>query len=199
MQAAHCGSRKAGRALRCPCCRSDRWMWADKALGGHMRLCTASLHEVYSRLVDETGSDTAVQLADDIARVCADAGYYRGLLLESGAAPLVDAVLKAARSSDTREGRLEIEALRKALRNAGHPDGLSAERTAVPSSGIIRRQSDPPRERLFLCPLRRCSRYWFPVAHRGESVPICGHRASPARPGLARHLGELLRPPGAAL
>lgn len=166
--------------MRCGFLVADRQIRADRVLGGHMRLCTPNPIKFYSRLVDETGSDPAVQLADDIARVCSDAGFYQGLLLESGKAPLVDAVLKAAKSSDTREGRVEIEALRKALRDAGHRDGLSAGRTAVPSAGIIRPR-DLRHESLFLCPLRRCSRYWFPVAHPGEPVPICAAAGLPLR------------------
>lgn len=130
--------------------------------------------------MDEADFNAAERLADDIAQVCADPGFYRGLLLESGTVSLVDAVLDAAGSSDTREGRVEIEALRMALRKAGHPEELSAGRTAAPSAGIIRHRPSQ-RERLFLCPLRRCSRYWFPADHPGEQVPVCAAAGLPLR------------------
>lgn len=131
--------------------------------------------------MDDIGSDGASQLAEEIARVCAYAELYRGLLLKSGAAHLVDAVLAAARSSDTRDGRLETEALRDALHRAGHPGGLSEGRAAAPSVGIITMITRRRNERLFLCPLRRCSRYWFPADHAGEPVPICSAADLPLR------------------
>ena len=116
--------------------------------------------------------EEAVRTADDLARVCTDADFYRGLL--GTTAHFVDAVLTAARSGDISGVRTAIEALSQALGQAGHPGGLSVTRGLIPSGspGPI---PPPPRpyERLFLCPLRCCSRYWFPADHAGEEIPHC--------------------------
>lgn len=109
--------------------------------------------------------DSLEAAADDLARVCADADFYREL--PGIAAGLVDAVLAAARSGDIPGMRAAIGALREALRQAGYP-GLSVTRSPGPISPAPR-----PYESVFLCPLRCCSRYWFPAGHAGEEIPLC--------------------------
>lgn len=116
--------------------------------------------------------------ADAIARVCAEPDFYREVV-GGQAAHLVDAVLAAALSSDAQDLRLALEALDDALYRAGYVVGVTGGADRGPVSLV--RTVVRPSERVFLCPQRRCSRYWLAADHVGEPIPTCSVSGLPLR------------------
>lgn len=116
--------------------------------------------------------------ADAIARVCAEPDFYREVV-GGEAADVVDAVLAAALSSGVQDLRIALKALDDALYRVGHVVGVTG---TVDRGPVLRgRTMVRPSERVFLCPQRRCSRYWLAADHVDEPIPTCSVSGLPLR------------------
>ncbi|MFF8594450.1 hypothetical protein ACF061_23955 [Streptomyces sp. NPDC015220] len=120
--------------------------------------------------------EAARTVAERLAVVCRNLNEIRADLSDTpSGADAVDRVLEAARGS----GNLgtALSALHAALQ-AADPHGLDGytadgHSTRGPAGGALPAGTgrSRPGERVYLCPERRCTRYWWPVA--AVAVPAC--------------------------
>lgn len=119
------------------------------------------------------------RVADGIAFVCGRLTDIRTCLEEDGDVAVLDRFLVAMRSGEDPAAMLED--LHAALQAAGDAFGIfGGLRGAGPASAPHGVGSPRPAEVLYLCPVRRCSRYWWPDSP--GALPVCGLAGEPLRP-----------------
>jgi hypothetical protein len=118
-------------------------------------------------------------VADALARLCACPDRYRDALAED-ARRLVDDLLGQDSLSES-EIRAGLDRLHEALLRSGHRYGIFGQGQRALDPVPIGSVGPNRSEVLFLCPDRRCSRFFLPADHPGEPVPRCSVFGKPLR------------------
>lgn len=126
---------------------------------------------------------SAEEIAAAIGYVCRDPEQLRDVLSGDERA-LVDQVLANALNGNLDTVRALLDRLHTALRQAGDPRGVygqalrrmpsSVRGTAPLGNSMVR-----PAETIYLCPIGRCSRFWFPDDRSPADVPNCSASGVP--------------------
>ncbi|MET9547121.1 hypothetical protein ABZY36_17665 [Streptomyces sp. NPDC006627] len=136
------------------------------------------------RMADEL-SPADIRTADALAYVCANIDDIRDTLRDSGPEhmALLDELLTAA--CDNGDLGPLLDALHAVVQAGGDARGVYVWVSEVSTRGLpcigpaTVPGFGPPSETAFLCPLRRCTRFWLPRA--GEPEPCCEINGVPLR------------------
>jgi hypothetical protein len=134
----------------------------------------------------ESSDGPADAVVDGIAYVCDSLAAIRARLESDGDPLVLDRLLAALRSGKDPAGPLEelntaLQAAGDALGVYGHTRGDYGNTRGDYGPGASPHGIGPPRpaEVLYLCPGRRCSRYWLPDP--SAAVPRCTLEGEPLR------------------
>jgi hypothetical protein len=126
---------------------------------------------------------SAEEIAAAIGYVCGDPEQLRDVLPGDERA-LVDQVLANALNGPLETAKELLDRLHVALRRAGDPRGVYGQvlrkipwfgRGTAPLGSSTAR----PAETIYLCPIGRCTRFWFPDGRSRADVPNCSASGVP--------------------
>jgi hypothetical protein len=128
---------------------------------------------------DWEGFVDADQVADGLAVVCDKLTDIRTCLEEDGDVAVLDRFLEAVRAGGPTAAALDD--LHAALQAAGDEVGIYSGTRGDTGAGPAPHGIGPsrPAEVIYLCPVRRCSRYWWPDSP--APPPVCALAGEPLR------------------